>query len=184
MKEWLRQRIRDPQSLLAHRELARFRGLLADANLWHLNRRSAAGAVAVGLFVTYLPTPGQMVVAAAVAFILRVNLPIAAALAWVSNPLTTPAMLYCAYVTGAWVSGLPVQLNLSLEFWREWNNWKQILGPLGVGLVVCATISSAVGYFLTQALWRWSVERRVRRRGRRGQSQPRAGRVPVNGVSD
>jgi len=46
---------------------------LADPMLWHLNRRSVAGAVALGLFIGWLPIPMQMLIAALLAATLRVD---------------------------------------------------------------------------------------------------------------
>jgi hypothetical protein len=46
--------------------------------LWHLNRRSAAGGVATGLFCGLIPGPLQMLGAGAVAVLFRINLPVRA----------------------------------------------------------------------------------------------------------
>ena len=79
--------------------------LLLDANLWHLNRRSAAGACAVGLFMAWIP-PRQMLLAAGGAIACRVNLP---SLPWSwygsSNPFTMPPMFCGAYLTGCQLLG-------------------------------------------------------------------------------
>jgi len=40
------------------------RDTIAQPMVWHLNRRSVAGGVAVGLFVSWMPLPMQMLVAA------------------------------------------------------------------------------------------------------------------------
>ena len=44
--------------------------------LWHLNRRSAAGGVAVGLFCGLIPGPLQMLGAGIACVLFRVNLPV------------------------------------------------------------------------------------------------------------
>ena len=69
-----------------------FGALLHNPNLWHLNRNSVAGAVSVGLFIAFVPAPGQMVLAAAAAIAVGRNLPIAVLMVWVSNPLTMPPL--------------------------------------------------------------------------------------------
>jgi ABC-type glycerol-3-phosphate transport system substrate-binding protein len=60
IKRWLP----DQDKLKEHKHLRLFGKLLLDASLWHLNRRSAAGAFAVGLFMAWIPLPCQMLLAA------------------------------------------------------------------------------------------------------------------------
>lgn len=71
-------------------------GILGDwiyaTNLWHINRYSASMAFFVGLFTAFMPIPGQMLLAASLALLLRCNLPLSVALVWVTNPLTMPAL--------------------------------------------------------------------------------------------
>lgn len=152
-----------PKSILENRSLTVFGKLLHEPNLWHLNRRSAAGAFGVGLFVMYMPPIGQMFQAAAVAILLRVNLPISVALVWITNPLTMPPMYYFAYLVGCMILGTP-PAPFRMEFWADWHNWLAVLRPLGLGMLVCATLCSAVGYLGVQALWRWNLLREIRRR--------------------
>lgn len=146
-----------------HKHLRVFGKLLHDPNLWHLNRRSVSGAFAVGMFVMYLPPLGQMLIAAAGAIALRVNLPISVALVWTTNPVTIPPMYYFAYLVGTWILGTPAT-SLNLEFWLEWHNWLDLLAPLTVGCMVCATVCSALSYFVVRGLWRWNLVRRIRMR--------------------
>lgn len=51
----------DPEKLRNHKHLRIFGSLLNKPNLWALNRRSAPGAFAIGLFVAWMPMPFQMV---------------------------------------------------------------------------------------------------------------------------
>ena len=68
--------------------LSMFGDTLFHPALWHLNRRSAAGGVAVGLFCGLIPGPLQMLGAAIVCVFLRVNLPLALVTTLYTNPLT------------------------------------------------------------------------------------------------
>lgn len=69
--------------------------LFRDA-LWIHDKRAIAGGVSLGLFISLTPTiPLQMLLAASGAIYFRVNLPIALALCWVTNPVTAvPIYLY------------------------------------------------------------------------------------------
>ncbi len=163
VKKWLKQIAPDRQAIHENRYLCIFGSLLQDPNLWHINRRSAAGAFAVGLFVMYLPPVGQMLIAAAIAIALRVNLPISVALVWLSNPVTIPPMFYFAYVVGSWILGIPAH-GFDMEFWMESRNWLGILAPLMLGSLVCGTLCSATGYLAVQGIWRWNLIRQIKRR--------------------
>jgi uncharacterized protein (DUF2062 family) len=155
-----------PRSILEGGRFSVFGKVLHDPNLWHLNRRSAAGAFGVGLFMMYMPPVGQMFMAAAAAIALRVNLPISVSLVWITNPVTIPPMYYFAYLVGAWIIGAPAK-GFSMEFWMDWHNWVAVLGPLAVGMLVCGIVCGAAGYFTIQALWRWNLVRQIRHRRER-----------------
>ena len=152
-----------PREILDSKYLQVFGTLLQDPNLWHLNRRSASGAFAVGLFIMYLPPLGQMFLAAAAAIKLRVNLPIAVSLVWVSNPITIPPMFYLAYVIGAALLGRQIR-TFEPAFWLDWHNWLSVVEPVLLGSLICATFCSIAGYLTIQILWRWSLMRQIQRR--------------------
>ena len=99
----------DTEKLKAHKHLSIFGELLHNPNLWHMNRRSISGAVAVGIFCAFIPVPFQMVIAAAAAIMFRVNLPISVVTVWLSNPVTMPALFYGCYFLGAMLLGTPAQ---------------------------------------------------------------------------
>ena len=106
IKRWLP----DQDKLKEHKHLRLFGKLLLDANLWHLNRRSAAGAFAVGLFMAWIPLPCQMLLAAGGAILFRVNLPLSVALVWLSNPVTMPPLFYGAYLVGCQLLAIKLEL--------------------------------------------------------------------------
>ncbi len=163
MRRWLKGILPDPRVILESRWIRVFGTLLQDPNLWHLNRRSASGGVAVGLFMMYMPPFGQVFMATAAAIKLRVNLPIAASLVWLTNPLTIPPMYYGAYALGAWLTGQPVR-TFDPHFWLDWHNWLGVLGPTLLGCVICASLLSTTGYFMVQWLWRRNLLREIERR--------------------
>ncbi|MCJ7837761.1 MAG: DUF2062 domain-containing protein [Burkholderiales bacterium] len=69
--------------------------------LWHLNRNAIAKGLAIGMFFGMLVPIGQALVAGVAAIGLRANLPAAVLATFVSNPLTTPAILLAAYHAGS-----------------------------------------------------------------------------------
>jgi len=67
------------------RVLSMFGDSLFHPSLWHLNRRSAAGGVAVGLFCGLIPGPLQMLGAGIACVLFRVNLPVALVATFYTN---------------------------------------------------------------------------------------------------
>ncbi|TMN82976.1 MULTISPECIES: DUF2062 domain-containing protein [unclassified Pseudoalteromonas] len=157
-KKTIQRFLPDPNKIRHHKSLKIFGKLLQDANLWHLNRRSARGAFAVGLFFAFIPVPFQMVLAAATAIVFRVNLPISATLVWLTNPLTMPPIFYGSYLVGTLVLNQPEQ---HFAFELNWAWFEQSIETIGpaflVGSLVCASIASIVGYFGIDILWRRSI---------------------------
>jgi len=145
-------------SVRTHRHLRLFGGRLQDGNLWHLNRRSVSGATAVGLFSAFIPIPFQMLLAAALAVFFRVNLPLSVVLVWITNPLTIVPILWVAYRIGAWLLGAPIDA-MPADSTLEWitSRLSQLWGPMLTGLLVMATVSSAVGFIVVRLVWRWQV---------------------------
>lgn len=140
-----------------------------DPNLWHLNRRSVSGGVALGLFAAWIPVPLQMLVAAALAVLLRVNLPISVVMVWVTNPLTIAPMFYFAYRLGVFVLGVelePFAIELSLEWISHGisTSWK----PFLLGCLIMACTSALAGFVGMRLFWRYWV---LRERGRRLQGR-------------
>ncbi len=120
-----------------------FGNVLYNPNLWCLNRRSAAGAFAVGLFMAFVPLPSQMIMSAGVAIICGVNLPLSVALVWISNPITMPLLFYFAYKVGAMVMHVPPQpfhFELSWEFILQ--QMHTIGPPFLLGCLICGILAA------------------------------------------
>jgi uncharacterized protein (DUF2062 family) len=155
----------DPHRLRNHRHLRHFGDSLHDPDIWHLNRRSAAGGVATGLFCAFIPFPVHMIAAATASILFRVNLPLAVALTWVTNPLTFAPVFYFAYKVGSWLLHEPVR-KITFEFSLHWlqNIFVNIWEPLLLGCVILAIFSALTGYFVTSLVWRVLLLRRWARR--------------------
>lgn len=76
---------------------------IANRVLWIPCRDTVASGLAIGLFFSMMMMPFQMIPAALIAMRVRANVPFAMAACWVTNPVTTPAVLYCQYVLGKWL---------------------------------------------------------------------------------
>jgi uncharacterized protein (DUF2062 family) len=138
---------------------------LHDPNLWHLNRRSVAGALGIGTFVALLPVPGQVIIAAAAAIGLRINLPLAVATVFITNPITIPPVFYSTYRLGAWMLGIqshPFRIELSLHWLMQETGL--IWFPLVVGSLTTGTVLGLLVYGMVRLAWRISVIRRWRRK--------------------
>ena len=101
-----------------------------------------------------------MVLAAAAAIILRVNLPISVALVWITNTLTMPPIFYGSYLVGTLVLNQPEQHFAFEASWAWFIESLTTIGPAFlVGSLVCASIASVIGYFGIDLIWRRSVRR-------------------------
>lgn len=174
MRRLLKRYLPNHETLAANRWLAPFGDTLFHPRLWHLNRHSAAGAVAVGLFCGLIPGPLQMLSAALCCIAFRVNLPVALATTLYTNPLTILPLYVAAFAIGEWILGNgtghftspPEWGDTSLFDWFEaLAGWMAGLGrPLFLGLVVLAFGLSMAGYLLTRIVWRAYLIRSWRKR--------------------
>lgn len=174
-KKTIKKYLPSPEKIKQMKILNLFGTMLHDGNLWHLNRRSARGAFAVGLFWAWMPLPFQMVFSAVMAVPLRVNLPLSVALVWVSNPLTMPVMLYLCYLVGTVVLAAPAEpFAFEASFAWLWHSMQTIGKPLVTGCLLMGITASIIGYFAIDWLWRFSIrkEKLSRLLLRRNKQQP------------
>ena len=181
LRKFFRKYLPEPEEVLAKRWAAPFRPWLGHPNLWHLNRRSVPGAVAIGLFCGLIPGPVQMLGSLLCAIPLRKNVPLAMVVTIYTNPLTIVPLYVVAYAYGKLILGdsgpdspiVPLYWDWTLRgFWE----WMVSLGkPLGVGLVALAATLAVAGYFATELLWRYYVVSAWRRRtAKRQRNSPTA----------
>jgi len=158
-----------------NRHMARFGAFLQHPNLWHLNRDSVAGGLAIGLFSGLVPGPFQMLTAAILCVLFKVNLPVGLATTVYTNPLTIGPLYLLAFeigrlfVGGRTVATLPPDMDWSLPgTWMEsLLAWVLSLGkPLAVGLPVLALALAVLGYVFVQVGWRAYVILAWRRRAK------------------
>src|SRR5687767_2694472 len=177
---WFRRNVPSRDQIAGHRFSRPFRTHLRRDELWRFTRRSVPRGVAVGLFVGVLfLIPGVQIVAAAIFSLpVRANIPVAAAMTFLTNPLTTPALLVAAgevgsfFGFGADIGTVRAMLarGTSLEAWLAWLLSDAALGIL-CGLAVIAAVSAALGYFISVLIWRWWQARKWRRRAERAQAE-------------
>lgn len=164
-KNFIKKYLPSPEKIKQQKFLKLFGSLLHDGNLWHLNRKSARGAFAVGLFFAWMPIPFQMVASAAVAIPLRVNLPLSVALVWLTNPLTMPFLFYLSYVVGTIVLQTPIE---KFAFEANWHWLQHSIATIGkpflMGCFIMGAFSAIVGYFGIDWLWRLSVRKAQNKR--------------------
>lgn len=180
MRKFFRKFVPHHETVKSHRWIKPFGSWLHHPNLWHLHRRSVAGGVAIGLFCGLIPGPLQMISAALLAVLFRVNLPVAAFTTLYTNPLTIVPLYLLAYELGAWVSGARsgaavVQPSFPELDWHNWATglwaWLEMLGePILIGLPLLALGLAITGYFAVRLAWRvvviWKWRARKQRRMR------------------
>jgi len=174
-KKIIKRFLPNAKKIREHKHLQIFGKLIHEPNLWHLNRRSVSGAFSVGLFMAFVPVPFQMVLAAAAAILLRVNLPISVALVWITNPITMPAIFYGSYKFGAWALNSPVK-EVEFELTVEWlvtqldDIWAPfLLGCFLIGLFFAITSNLVIRWFWRSHVMKdWQERRRRRKKKQQG----------------
>jgi uncharacterized protein (DUF2062 family) len=179
---WLLRHLPSAESIRQNRLLQPLAHYLDHHALWQFNRRSVAGGLAIGLFFSVALPAMQAPVAAMIAILFRVNIPVAALATLLSNPFTTPLILYMAYHMGSLFTGqstaaaadaayahLMAAHEISIAGMMSWladaYAWMQAAGlPLLVGLAVISLGLMLVGYFGASMAWRLRTQLRWRAR--------------------
>jgi uncharacterized protein (DUF2062 family) len=174
-KKLIKKYLPHPRLITSNRWIKLLGPRLHDPSLWHLNRRSFAGAMAVGMFCAFMPVPFQMLLAAIAAITFRVNILVAVPLVWISNPITIAPIFYFCYYIGAIILGTEVH-GFIFELNFDWllSEFLYIWQPLLLGSLVAGTIASLVTFFLAQFFWRYHLWTRIKNRRMRARKSREA----------
>ncbi len=176
--KFLRKYLPNAEAVRSGRLVTLFGRWLKHPNLWHFNRRSVPGAVAIGLFAGLIPGPLQMLTALLLAAPLKKNIPVALLVTLYTNPLTIVPLYVIAFEYGNLLLGRRHGLGAIEPFemdWADWlgsmqamAHWCLSLGkPLAVGLVALALTLAIAGYLTVRLGWRLYVVAAWRARAKR-----------------
>lgn len=166
----LYRRMRHPRVLKQNRLRRWFARHFLDKTVWKPTRHTFAGGIAVGLFAMMLVVPGQMPIAAVLAALLRVNIPMAVVVTWITNPVTMPPVAWMEIEFGNWffsVTGLGSPPPLDWQDVKEmlksitsfstlgdvFVRFKPWIASLYIGGTVLGALLAPVGYALSYVLW-------------------------------
>lgn len=122
--------------------------------LWKPARKEVAGGLALGLLVGFTPTMGaQIVICGVLAYVLRVNVPVAIAGTFVTNPFTAALIYPLLYQVGVWLAGVPSPSELE-GYGGTLRTVVRYAKPLWIGSLVAGSVAAALGYGLVMLLWK------------------------------
>lgn len=161
------------EDLAESRWMRPFGGRVLQSDLWRFTRRSVPRGAGLGLFIgIFLMIPGLQIIGAALVSIpFRANIPIAAAMTFLSNPATTPFILVASLFTGNSL-GFRADLAAFKDLYHrgagigDWIAWlfSDAAPALVSGLFLIAALSGLAAYFIAIFFWRWWTGRKWRRR--------------------
>ena len=165
---FLKKRLPKREEILKSRLIKPFAHLFGHGSLWHMNRRSVARGVAIGMFFAFLTPVAQTVFAAMASVPLRANVAVAALATFITNPLTTPPILFFAHTIGMKTLhffGLADEHREVLNSLGSlWSDAPLILGATAIGLFATAVVAATLSYVAVDLFWRWRLAQRWRNR--------------------
>ena len=163
------------EAMAKNKYLAPIAHRFLSPELWRFTRRSVPRGVALGLFAAFIIPVGQIFLAAFLAWPARANVPLAAAVTFVTNPFTIAFWAVVANRVGNFILRIDqtateiVMAQAEGLWWDYIVDAFQVAGVTVVGFFVLAVITSSVGYLAAGAIWRVIVGRKVaRKRAKRG----------------
>jgi uncharacterized protein (DUF2062 family) len=156
-REFIRRRLSDKERLRRSFLYRLFGRHILSGDLWHLDARSLAGGVSMGVFIAFTPTiPFHMVLACLGALFFRVNLPAALLACWVSNPLTAVPMYVMGWRIGRSVVQAMPFIEHYLAAYGDGRHGMIVTSSfyLWTGSLLLATPAALVTNLLLRWAWR------------------------------
>ncbi len=181
LMDWIRRNSPSREELMENRFVRPFAHRVSHSHLWRFTRTSVPRGTALGLFVgIFFLLPGvQILGVALLALPFRANIPIGAAMTFLSNPLTTPFLIAASVWLGDNIFGFHANVgafNAMLEqgaTLAQWSRWllSDAAPALISGLFIISLVTAVVGYFLAMLFWDNRIRMRWRRKLRHAADQ-------------
>jgi uncharacterized protein (DUF2062 family) len=172
ISNWIAKNAPKREELAESRWLKPFGSRVMQSEFWRFTRRSVPRGVAVGMWVgIFALIPGVQIIGSALVSIpFRANIPVAAAMTFLTNPFTTPFLLGASWFVGSslglgGLKGVPGR-HASIAEWVTWLFSDAAIATV-TGLFIIATVTAVISYFASMLIWRWWTGRKWRRRASR-----------------
>ena len=172
ISRWIAKNAPKREELAESRWLKPFGARVMHSEFWRFTRRSVPRGVAVGMWVgIFALIPGVQIIGSALVSIpFRANIPVAAAMTFLTNPFTTPILLGASWWLGSSLGfgghqGFPSR-HASMGEWVTWLFSDAAIATV-TGLFIIATVTAVVSYFAAVLIWRLWTGFKWRRRALR-----------------
>ncbi|MCP5383696.1 MAG: DUF2062 domain-containing protein [Sphingomonadaceae bacterium] len=188
-KTWLADLIRKHtptrEGMAQNKYLAPIAHRFLSPELWRFTRRSVPRGVALGIFSGFIIPVGQIFLAAFLALPARANVPLAALVTFITNPLTFAFWAVVANKLGAFIlkidlatTGGAAQSEMASGRWAWLIEMFEGVGVTVLvtifGFIVLAVVGAAIGYLVSGFVWRFIVANKRKRRLKRMGEQTEA----------
>lgn len=169
LADWFRKHMPTREQMARNKYLRPLGQSFLSPELWRFTRRSVPRGVALGVFAAFIVPLGQIFLAALLALPARANVPLAAAVTFVTNPFTFPFWLLVANKVGATVLNIDaaVGAGATSEIADDRGalaGFFELAGLTAFGFVVLAVVGAALSYLIAGFIWRNLVIRRRKQR--------------------
>jgi uncharacterized protein (DUF2062 family) len=139
--------------------------------VWIHDCRAISGGLALGVFVALTPTiPFQMLLAAVGSLFFRVNLPIAVAACWITNPVTAVPIYVFSWRLGRHILENVFLIEDLFDVYPLEGSVGRIIQQaayLWAGSLCVATLAATGAYLIVRSIWLGSERLHARAKRRR-----------------